>query len=68
LNACRAVAGAFPENLRDGEWQALAGARLAGYDPRSQGGLVYVVFVSPERDFNSSIRRYQKKLDSLQIQ
>jgi Zn-dependent protease with chaperone function len=36
--------------------------------PRSQGGLVYVVFVSPERDFNQLHPTYQKMLDSLQIQ
>jgi len=36
--------------------------------PRAQGGLVYVVFVSPERDFNQLHPTYQKMLDSLQIQ
>ncbi|HXA85304.1 MAG TPA: M48 family metalloprotease, partial [Candidatus Dormibacteraeota bacterium] len=36
--------------------------------PRPQGGLVYVVFVSPERDFNQLHPTYQKMLDSLQIQ
>jgi hypothetical protein len=36
--------------------------------PRSQGGLVYLVFVSPERDFNQLHPTYQKMLDSLQIQ
>jgi hypothetical protein len=33
-----------------------------------QGGLVYVVFVSPERDFNQLHPTYQKMLDSLQLQ
>jgi beta-barrel assembly-enhancing protease len=36
--------------------------------PRPQGGLVYVVFVSPERDFNQLHPTYQKMLDSLQLQ
>jgi beta-barrel assembly-enhancing protease len=36
--------------------------------PRSQGGLFYVVFVSPERDFNQLHPTYQKMLDSLQLQ
>ena len=35
--------------------------------PRSQGGLLYLVFVSPERDFNQLHPTYQKMLDSLQI-
>ena len=36
--------------------------------PRPQGGLIYVVFVSPERDFNQLHPTYQKMLDSLQLQ
>jgi Zn-dependent protease with chaperone function len=36
--------------------------------PRPQGGLIYVVFVSPERDFNQLHPTYQKMLDSLQVQ
>jgi beta-barrel assembly-enhancing protease len=36
--------------------------------PRSQGGLLYLVFVSPERDFNQMHSTYQKMLDSLKIQ
>ncbi len=36
--------------------------------PRPQGGLFYVVFVSPERDFNQLHPTYQKMLDSLQVQ
>ncbi|MGZ4874855.1 MAG: M48 family metallopeptidase [Candidatus Angelobacter sp.] len=35
--------------------------------PRSQGGLVYLVFVSPDRDFNQLHPTYQKMLDSLQL-
>ena len=35
--------------------------------PRSQGGLMYIVFVSPERDFNQLHSTYQKMLDSLQM-
>lgn len=35
--------------------------------PRSQGGLLYLVFVSPERDFNQLKPTYQKMLESLQI-
>jgi Zn-dependent protease with chaperone function len=35
---------------------------------RPQGGLFYVVFVSPERDFNQLHPTYQKMLDSLQLQ
>ena len=35
--------------------------------PRSQGGLLYIVFVSPERDFNQLHPTYQKMLDSLQM-
>ncbi|MGC2695226.1 MAG: M48 family metallopeptidase [Candidatus Angelobacter sp.] len=35
--------------------------------PRPQGGLFYVVFVSPERDFNQLHPTYQKMLDSLQL-
>ena len=33
-----------------------------------QGGLLYVVFVSPERDFNQLHPTYQKMLNSLQLQ
>jgi Zn-dependent protease with chaperone function len=33
-----------------------------------QGGLVYVVFVSPERDFNQLHPTYEKMLNSLQLQ
>jgi hypothetical protein len=36
--------------------------------PRPQSGLFYVVFVSPERDFNQLHPTYQKMLDSLQLQ
>jgi Zn-dependent protease with chaperone function len=36
--------------------------------PGRQGGVVYVVFVSPERDFNQLHPTYQKMLDSLQLQ
>lgn len=36
--------------------------------PRPQGGLAYLVFVSPERDFNQLHSTYQKMLDSLQMQ
>jgi beta-barrel assembly-enhancing protease len=36
--------------------------------PRPQGGLAYLVFVSPERDFNQLHPTYQKMLDSLQLQ
>ena len=35
---------------------------------RPQGGLAYVVFVSPERDFNQLHPTYQKMLNSLQLQ
>jgi beta-barrel assembly-enhancing protease len=35
--------------------------------PRGQGGLLYLVFVSPERDFNQLNSTYQKMLESLQI-
>src|ERR1051326_4192025 len=36
--------------------------------PNPQGGLLYVVFVSPERDFNQLHPTYQKMLNSLQMQ
>jgi beta-barrel assembly-enhancing protease len=36
--------------------------------PRPQGGLAYLVFVSPERDFNQLHPTYQKMLNSLQLQ
>jgi beta-barrel assembly-enhancing protease len=36
--------------------------------PRPQGGLAYLVFVSPERDFNQLHATYQKMLESLQLQ
>ncbi|MGC2741714.1 MAG: M48 family metallopeptidase [Candidatus Angelobacter sp.] len=36
--------------------------------PSPQGGLAYLVFVSPERDFNQLHPTYQKMLDSLQLQ
>jgi predicted Zn-dependent protease len=36
--------------------------------PRPQGGMAYLVFVSPERDFNQLHPTYQKMLDSLQLQ
>ncbi len=35
--------------------------------PRPQGGLQYLVFVSPERDFNQLHPTYQKMLESLQM-
>jgi Zn-dependent protease with chaperone function len=35
--------------------------------PRSQGGLLYLVFISPESDFNSLRSTYQKMLDSLEL-
>jgi predicted Zn-dependent protease len=36
--------------------------------PRPQGGLLYLVFIAPERDFNQLQPTYQKMLDSLQMQ
>ncbi len=35
--------------------------------PRSQGGLMYLVFIAPEPDFNSLRSTYQKMLNSLQL-
>ena len=35
--------------------------------PSSQGGVLYMVFVSPERDFNELHSTYKKMLDSLQV-
>jgi Zn-dependent protease with chaperone function len=35
--------------------------------PSRRGGLMYLVFVSPEQDFNQLKATYQKMLDSLQI-
>ena len=35
--------------------------------PQPQGGVLYLVFVSPERDFNELHSTYKKMLDSLQI-
>jgi Zn-dependent protease with chaperone function len=35
--------------------------------PRAQGGLVYLVFISPDRDYNQLHPTYQKMLDSLQV-
>ena len=35
--------------------------------PRAQGGLLYVVFVSPDRDFNQLHSTYQKVLESLEL-
>jgi hypothetical protein len=35
--------------------------------PRSQGGLVYLVFVAPESDFNQLRSTYERMLDSLQV-
>ena len=35
--------------------------------PDSQGGLLYLVFISPEKDFNSLKSTYQKMLQSLQV-
>jgi beta-barrel assembly-enhancing protease len=35
--------------------------------PRSQGGLLYAVFIAPEPDFNRLRPTYQKMLDSLQL-
>ena len=35
--------------------------------PRGQNGLLYLVFISPERDFNQLHPTYQKMLDSLQV-
>jgi beta-barrel assembly-enhancing protease len=36
--------------------------------PRPGGGLLYLVFIAPERDFNQLQPTYQKMLDSLQVQ
>ena len=56
-------------NLR---WRRMASRCLSATGwlrlQRQQGGLVYVVFVSPERDFNQLHPTYQKMLDSLQLQ
>jgi beta-barrel assembly-enhancing protease len=35
--------------------------------PRAQGGVLYLVFVAPERDFEQLHPTYQKMLDSLQM-
>jgi beta-barrel assembly-enhancing protease len=35
--------------------------------PRAQGGLLYLVFVSPERDFSQLHPTYQKMLDSIHL-
>ena len=35
--------------------------------PRSDGGLLYLVFISPESDFSQLKPIYQKMLDSLQV-
>jgi hypothetical protein len=35
--------------------------------PRAQGGLFYIVFVAPERDFDQLHPTYQKMLESLQM-
>jgi len=35
--------------------------------PRPQGGLVYLVFISPDRDYNQLHPTYQKMLDSLHV-
>jgi hypothetical protein len=35
--------------------------------PRAQGGLLYVVFVSPERDFSQLQPTYQKMVDSIHL-
>ena len=35
--------------------------------PRAQGGLVYLVFISPDRDYNQLHPTYQKMLDSLHL-
>lgn len=35
--------------------------------PRAQGGLIYLVFVAPERDFSALHPTYQRMLDSLRL-
>jgi hypothetical protein len=35
--------------------------------PRSQGGLIYLVFISPENDFGKLRPTYEKMLQSLQV-
>ena len=35
--------------------------------PRGQGGLLYVVFIAPEKDFSQLRSSYQRMLDSLQV-
>jgi Zn-dependent protease with chaperone function len=35
--------------------------------PRAQGGLVYLVFISPDRDYNQLHPTYQKMLDTFQV-
>jgi hypothetical protein len=36
--------------------------------PRAQGGLLYMIFVSPERDFSQLHPTYQKMVDSVHLQ
>jgi predicted Zn-dependent protease len=36
--------------------------------PRSQGGLLYVIFISPQDDFNNLRSTYNRMLQSLQVQ
>ena len=35
--------------------------------PRSQGGLMYLIFIAPQNDFSQLQRTYQKMLRSLQV-
>jgi hypothetical protein len=35
--------------------------------PRAQGGLIYLVFISTDRDYNQLHPTYQKMLDSLHL-
>ena len=35
--------------------------------PRSQGGLIYLVFIAPENDFSKLRSTYEKTLNSLQV-
>ena len=48
------------EALRERDWLVTV--------PRRQGGLLYLVFIAPEKDFPELRSTYERMLDSLQVQ
>jgi hypothetical protein len=48
------------ESLRERDWLVTV--------PRPRGGLLYLVFIAPDKDFTELRSTYERMLDSLQVQ